>query len=291
MSGYLKRLAARSLGDSQSATVLPVVRSRSPIAEEDQRIGTPGFGRPGFGDASSLESTLDYTSAPATIPPLPLSSPTLNAGGDVVQRKAAGPAVTSEFVTPGPALRAGPPVDTRDVGKQATDLRASDLSPGSTLRIDTTAIGRDHATASERAGRSRGEIGEIAPDMQTPAAWPTGDSSRASRAYDVRIDEREMAAERSADDGPPRLKPSPRAMPSPALREPPSSEMLEAADRSEREPQLVIGRINVEVVPPAGEPKTSTQSRNGPLTAESVSVIGPLRRRVHSSLRLSLKHR
>ena len=288
MSGYLKRLATRSLADSQSATVLPLVRSRSPIADEDQRIGTPGFGGPGFENDASLDATLDDASTPAAIPSLQISRPTLDAGRAVVQRKAAGPAVTSEAGMPGPAFPAGPLIDTRPLRQQAS---ASDLSPASTFGIDTTTIARDHPTDSEQVGRSRGDIGEIAPDTQTRVAWSTGDSSRPSRAYFARVDEREMAAERPAEGALPRLEPSPRALWSPALREPPSSDADEAADLSEREPRVVIGRINVEVVPPAAEPKTSTQSRNGPLTAESVSVIGPLKRRVRTGLRLSLKHR
>lgn len=55
-------------------------------------------------------------------------------------------------------------------------------------------------------------------------------------------------------------------------------------------PRVVIGRVNVEVVPPSViQPSTATQP--GPLTAASVSVIGPLGDSASASRRLSLRYR
>lgn len=291
MNGYLKRLATRGLDDRGAAPVLPLVRSRSPIAEEDQRVGMPGFGRPTLGDTASIEGPLKDAGLAAGLPPLQNPSPTYSTGGGIVQRKPAGQSGTGKFGMPKSADPAGPLIVTPPVRKPAADIRAFDLSPVSKLRGDTMANGRNRATASQGSEQPRGDISEIAPNIRIRPGWSAGQRSRSSALYDGRVDEREIAAERPAEAGPPLLEPSPRAMPSPGLREPSSSRVLEAADRSEREPRVVIGRINVEVVPPAVEPKTSTQSRNGPLTAESVSVIGPLTRRVRSGLRLSLKHR
>jgi hypothetical protein len=96
---------------------------------------------------------------------------------------------------------------------------------------------------------------------------------------------------RSADSAPQLLEPSPRPIRSAQQRESIFSDAAESADTAAQGPRVVIGRINVEVVSTAPEPKASAPSRPGPLTAASVSVIGPLTRGVRSSLRLSLKHR
>jgi hypothetical protein len=56
-------------------------------------------------------------------------------------------------------------------------------------------------------------------------------------------------------------------------------------------PRVVIGRINVEVVPQSVPEATVAPSRSQPLTAASVSVIGPLGSGVSSNLRLSLRQR
>ena len=56
-------------------------------------------------------------------------------------------------------------------------------------------------------------------------------------------------------------------------------------------PRVVIGRINVEVVAPPAVEVPATPSRPGPVTAESVSVIGPLGGRVRSNVRFSLRQR
>jgi hypothetical protein len=291
LNGYLKRLATRSIGESQSAAVLPIVRSRSPIAEEDQRLGMPGFGRPNLEDSAPIHATVQDTGMAAGLPPIQNPSPTFSAGGGFVQRKAAFQVATSEFGLQESADTARPAIVASAADNPAAHIRASDRSPASTFRVDGPANGRNRATGSQGPEQPLGDISEIAPNIRIRPDWSAGERSRPSASYDARGDERGMATERPDEAGPSLLEPSPRAMPSAGLREPRSSEVFEAADRSEREPRVVIGRINVEVVPPAAELKTSTQSRSGPLTAESVSVIGPLTRGVRSGLRLSLRHR
>ena len=96
---------------------------------------------------------------------------------------------------------------------------------------------------------------------------------------------------RSAEADPPFLEPSPRAITLAQHRDAISPEAVESVGRPDQGPRVVIGRINVEVVPPPAEPKTSTASRPGPLTAASASVIGPLTGGIRSNLRLSLRHR
>jgi hypothetical protein len=56
-------------------------------------------------------------------------------------------------------------------------------------------------------------------------------------------------------------------------------------------PRLTIGSINVEVVPAAPEPAPAPPARQGPITAASVSVIGPLSPRVRANRHSSLRYR
>ena len=290
MSGYLKRLVTRGGSDSGAAGVLPVVRSRSPIAEHDQRVGIPGFGNPNFDPPTSIEPTLGDSGAAASLPDLQVPSATQigAAGRRLLQRKAESSAAANEQATPGDAAAAGQVISTRPATHASPDVGASAWSPSSALRLDTRPLLHDRATDSHQAEVSRRDAGEIAANARTRLA-----TSRAERlpAYDVNIDESAVGPERSARVTRPLLDPTPRTFTSRQLREPMSSDPLDRVDEREQEPRVVIGRINVEVVPPAAEPRTSTQSRNGPLTAESVSVIGPLTRHVQSGRRLSLKYR
>jgi hypothetical protein len=59
----------------------------------------------------------------------------------------------------------------------------------------------------------------------------------------------------------------------------------------DREPRIVIGRINVEVIPATPEPAKTEPARPKPLTAAAASVIGPLSNGVRSGRLLSLRYR
>jgi hypothetical protein len=286
LSGYLKRVASRGLG-AQAAPVVPLVRSRSPIAEEDQRVGMPGFVRPDLGNAESIEATLEDTGASAGLPSLMASPPLLTASG-VVQRKAAGTAIGGKFGMSGSA-DAGAVIGASPARKPHADIAPSNLSPESTLR-DSVVIDADQPTGLKQAQGLPGGIREIASDMRVDTELRRVEPLLPSRPNDVRAEE--QAGQRRAVEGDsPLLEPSPRATILQTPQESISSGLLEPAEKREREPRVVIGRINVEVVPPLAEPKTSAVSRPGPLTAESVSVIGTLTRSVRSSRRLSLKYR
>jgi hypothetical protein len=87
------------------------------------------------------------------------------------------------------------------------------------------------------------------------------------------------------------LRPNP---PSRTFAEPtgPSSEDAgKPVDRVDEGPHIVIGRINVDVVPPPATQASAAAPRPGPLTAASVSVIGSLGGGIRPNLRLSLRHR
>jgi hypothetical protein len=70
----------------------------------------------------------------------------------------------------------------------------------------------------------------------------------------------------------------------------PTGSSMPTADAGEG-PRIVIGQINVEVVSPPAAPQSTAAPRPGPLTAASVSVIGPLGGGIRHDLRLSLRHR
>lgn len=57
------------------------------------------------------------------------------------------------------------------------------------------------------------------------------------------------------------------------------------------EPRVIIGRINIEVVAPPSENVPKTRSLSNPVTANSVSVIGPLGSQVRPSVRFNLRQR
>src|SRR5262249_40763505 len=82
------------------------------------------------------------------------------------------------------------------------------------------------------------------------------------------------------------LEPLPRALDEPT----PGGTTTFSADAGEG-PRIVIGRINVEVVPPPAAQPSTAAPRPRPLTAASASVIGPLSGDIRPSLRLSLRHR
>ena len=83
------------------------------------------------------------------------------------------------------------------------------------------------------------------------------------------------------------LKPVPRLM-EPAPQPDATSDV---AGGIEENPRIVIGRINVEVIPPAAEVKTVESRPPRPITAESVSVIGSLARGIRENRRLHLRYR
>jgi hypothetical protein len=285
VSGYLKRLATRGLGEQGAAPVVPLVRSRSPIAEEDQRIGIPGFGTPDVGNVTSSD-----TWEASSFTPSQLSSRTpmaRSAGRGMLQRKATSHAGAREFSTPKFDM-ATPGIAIRDGGVTTADIGLSDQPATSKVRTRTTSLDNDQRNAFRQAGGMKPTVSKISPTPRAPAGL--GETRSPSPNYDYPVDEPESGQQRNGEAAPQRLEPLPRAVLVPEPH-PMSSADLDPTATHRQDPSVFIGRINVEVIQAAVEPKTSTASRPGPLTAASVSVIGPLTRDVRSDLRLSLRHR
>lgn len=128
--------------------------------------------------------------------------------------------------------------------------------------------------------------------VSTPVAVPSPGRSETQDVEQqiVRLDNIRSRSALQKRPGPlPVLEPSMRSLVD-RDEQPFAEAPIATLDRQEG-PQVVIGRINVEVVPQTAPEATVTPSRSGPLTAASVSVIGPLGGGVSSNLRLSLRQR
>jgi hypothetical protein len=282
MKGYLQRLLTSNERASGGA-LRPFVPSNSPIAELDQRVSIPGF------DAAGL------------IPHVPASLRDLGA--------ALLPAVQRDPAPRPSPERAAPPTGgglVRARGRQSTasvPLRAGTHS--STPRRDSAAgrattalppaapLHEPHSFAPSHPGNYSGRAG----DPGTPALASEASVRRPTRYLDADVPASPAFERRSGsapglraastfiEDG--RLEDAglrliPRAMADVLM----DGEELPRADG----PRLEIGTIQVEVVPPPrGELRAAPLAR--PLTAESVSQIGPLAARRRSNLRYALRQR
>jgi len=308
MSQYLQRLATRNLNGVGAMT--PMARSMSPIAEEDQRVGMHGFDDFQFGAATVTGGGLEDTTG---------------AAGDlsrIAQRKidnpiSAGKSAPRNFTNAGPRVigDAGPRVigDEGSTALSPAEIQFSNLEvprrhfyeralahderPDG--QIDEVVVSpHGEATGSRQSGGKRIVAGEITPNADPLAYWSASPRSTATSSYSVEggaegneIEASGSRLRRPSVASPQLLEPSPRTVTPHQQRESISPDDVTSSGETEPSPQVVIGSINVEVVSPPVEPKTSATSRPGPLTAESVSVIGPLSRGVRSNLRLSLRHR
>jgi hypothetical protein len=274
----------------------------SPIAEEDQRVGMHGFEDFQFGPAAVTGGGLEDTSGTAGdlsgMARRKINNP-ISAGKPAPKNSTdAGPRVVGDE-----ASTALSPAEIQfsdhDVPRRHFYERSPALVGRHDERIDEGVVSpHGQAAGSRQPVGKRIVAGEITPNADPPAYWSASPRSTATSSYSVESgvegDEIEASGSRlrrPSVTSPQLLEPLPRAITAPQQRESISPDDAASSDETEQGPRVVIGRINVEVVSPPAEPKTSTSSRPGPLTAESVSVIGPLSRGVRSNLRLSLRHR
>lgn len=335
MSDYLTRLAMRNREGEDLHPLRPFVRSTSPIAEHDQRVGMADPD-----DFERVGAPLDWEvhEVPREAGGKPMSQsppdivPTAGRGGETIQRKMAAPG-QREGSTPslGPSVspsdspflpqrpmgsiipasaretpmgdplapvgtvehqgRIGPPEARRGVtlAPPGADPPYEPLEPPglhyrlsrelSSISREMLDIGSEASIASQISSRESTGEEDTGSDLRTVL-------QEQGRTRPIAVRPRSM--HRPAEGDLPRLEPSTWAM---ANRLGASLSDASPDSPPEQEgPRIIIGRINVEVVPPPVEQATIAP-RPGPLTAASVSVIGPLGGGVRPNVRLSLRYR
>lgn len=352
MSGYLNRLVMRSQSLQTASTLRPFVRSTSPIAEQDQRLGVDGFDAAGASlpdtDSWALEESEPASSDSLSNGGRESSITIAKSSGDVadvtVQRKIAGPTVSSP---PPPAAPASttriPKLDgtPRAQAKPSISTPADPISQGASPQAPPAIPEQVELPGRPRELEPDAPVDSVVrqPQSQTTPLEPdtplvTSAPRPAVSAEPISADPtflkpqpvgqlsvvRDVSKKSEQVVVPPTMVPNRRrSEPEPSNRQPiepvvpnniysyvprpdrpvPRLEPLapregamefEAAS-APPSPAVVIGRINVEVVPQPPAVATAPAARSGPLTAASVSVIGPLRTGVRPNLRFSLRQR
>ena len=294
MSGYLRRLVTRS--DPSAQAIRPIVHSASPIAEEDQRVGLPGFdGLVTAGPAGSFETDPEDTFPPPgdlRSPAPPPVSGIIRGEGPILRRKPAGPIIAQSrpaVFQPGPAegKPAGnaPPTGNRfarEPGRQPPRPRPGTLSGSGAPWPDSDF----RETAPPPAGPAAAPAPAVVPSARLDSREEPGPRPR-NRAEIEAIKRR---PQRSPELDATPLQPVPRRAGAAEPGELISPDPVTSRVESEGSSRVVIGRLNVEVVPPTAEVQPAPAPARGPLTAESVSVIGSLGG-VRTNLRFRLRHR
>jgi hypothetical protein len=303
MSGYLMRLVTRT---PMGRSMQPFVRSTSPVAERDQRIGMTGFEGFELDDSTSAQGDSDagVEQGGALQPPMsPAITPTSDPSGAIMQRKVASPAASpvrpaSHPVPSSSAFRASMETsiqseEQRTDGIDAPSPSDSVPSSGPPMTDERLPARQTRAAPPSPPFSLKNATADFAwPVSSTDDGGVEAPSPDSSEAHD---------AERHLDQGAMRTQPDQQARKvSPSRLEPPARTFAEQIGQSpidasmpaagpDEGPRVFIGRINIEVVPPpATQPSTAAPR---PLTAASVSVIGPLGGGIPSNLRLSLRHR
>jgi hypothetical protein len=293
VSAYLSRLLARGRPADGTGSLQPFVRSRSPIAEHDQRIGIPGLEAIGTDGSSPDEARTEPMPPQRTMPePLPPVSITADRGsGEVTLRRKPDSPVS---MTAGLSVPTAVTHSTPGEGHHSTPgelhhrtlLRASSAGIGD--RIDTPVrVTRAFVVSPER---------DVAPNLeQSPAVTddfrpqpplPSEDGARSPLGSPVAVRRRSVRDTPEVDTAP-RLEPSPRIFPDPIE----TSVAAAGMARADAGPREVIDQGNVDGVPPPVSTETKAPARTGPLTAASVSVIGPLGGNLASRMAFGLRYR
>jgi hypothetical protein len=316
MSGYLSRLITRSHPSGEPQPLPPFVRSTSPIAEQDQRLGVAGFET---ADTAMLPQPeintggLTPTEGAPTVAP-PAITP---ADGVTIQRKQAGAAAGSQPSAPLKGINnlsyTAPKQETTDgFLVQSPQNRQPELEPNQESAL-TKAFQRP---VEPPPGPEPPPLISHQPLSPIPEMSPgvTGKNPGSDIEFKPVARGRETLDYPQTDPNPPGSpNPDPNLPGSPdivsvvpsenfptliPLEQPPEGlekPVVEASSAANEHqpaaPRVVIGRINVEVVPQKTPEATVSTAKPGPLTANSVSVIGPLRGRMPANLRLSLRQR
>ena len=292
MTGYLARLARRAEMTPVATGLRPFVRSASPIAEQDQRLMTPGVEL----DAPELGAS-EPTDAPG-LAPAGESAPMLTSPSTAtptVQRKAAVPGVAGVDTRP-PVT---PPGAEPSIARWTTELESQPQS-----------ISGKEPTFHTLGDAAQPEPAFLQPsDRLEPPLSPLRTSDKTlgvmvetalATQHDEPVQPGPHVAITSSRESPNEPAPaeSVSATPTdltPHVREPDAEPVLAVPQDADgtnagQTPRVVIGRINVEVTPPPPTEQPSAAPTK-PATAAAASLIGPLGGSVPSSLRLRLRHR
>jgi hypothetical protein len=242
------------------------------MAQDDQRLGMPGFeGTPLSGPLTDDEPERSMlTDSPSDSPP---RSPRPVAGYEGVIQRAA---LASAMPAPPPGnsmvdrkLQPGFPRETREVAaptnQQSSTAAIPEIHPAP-RQADATPAQHFELTAPPRIG--------------IPSAAELEYESSPARSRDS-VDDVET----------PLLEPAPQQIPAASALTSTGDEESASEAVEDRGPRIVIGRINVEVIPATPEPVKAEPARPKPLTAAAASVIGPLSTGVRSGRLLSLRYR
>ncbi len=324
MSGYLQRALSRGFGVVEASNALrPFVRSTSPIADMDQRIGLPNFDPLG----ASLVPQPQEVDGPGEgldrpVPPGDPSSPTaLERRASVFQAAsrqvasdesgpeaaAAGPrlegpaAATSERSTAGPVITGpidagaqqpsrGPLASARQEGRSPSVTDEPLRSPRNT---PVPGLARDVLPQTPVLPQAPGEgtsdpvpgDGYAAPGRPGPSGALSPDKAAGADRDAVHSSEY-----RSPPDNP--ILPKPLA----ALGHAPPVPMFRQVEdgpgtRTAAAPRVVIGEVNVEVVTPTAPGSQGRAPTRTPATAASVSQIGSLSSGLSARQRLAMRGR
>jgi hypothetical protein len=306
VSEYLTRLVTRARESDARQLLRPSVRSSSPIAAHDQRIGmtvAESFksvgappdsirsesatgslgefetaGRPGVEPGSGTGETTIQRNVTASA---------VGQAGTAPHTAAVGPAAGETLPSPG-STEAKTPLPELAVRSGADVRGAADenefnepLAPWDITRIEPSSnFPKMRAGGDEPPGSA---AGSTRPDTWSSGSLAIHDTIR--EASQVNVHTRSVRPESEIDS--PRLEPKMPVFIDGV--EPSAGDSAASPAAVDHGPRVVIGRIDVEVVPPAVQQGTSAP-RSGPLTAASVSVIGPLGG-IRPNMRLSLRYR
>jgi hypothetical protein len=307
VSEYLSRLATRARVSNERQLLRPFVRSTSPIAAHDQRIGmaaAEGFKTVGASPDQSRSGSAAGSLGEFQTAGRPDMEPANRMGETIVQRKMAVPSVGQA----GPSPRNAPagPAAACDASPSlaAMEVKSAVAEPatgsGADVRVAINKPGFSEPLAPQETARTRpksfpepSETGDEPPVFAAESAWTDsphsgswGKQAASREAGRVIVHTRSVRQKSPIDSA--GLEP---VQPAFVDRVKPSPEGYDGFSAgANKKPRIVIGRIDVEVVPPPASERVATSPRPRPLTAASASVIGPLGG-VRPNLRLSLRYR
>lgn len=305
MGSYLQRLVARAAPPRRSA-LEPFGRSASPLATFDQRLDGPEFdvGIEGPGFEASLGSAASTDPADQDS----LLRPDVAAAG----AGPAGAAVPDRPRNEAPDVTSGRTISTA-IG--ATRTSATDAAG---LVATTASLRRTPSTADDDPTPRPGSPGPSSLRPVVPSGVGAGRSTGGTTRSVTAAAEAQYAVETAPHfqrgvallDAPAGPGPTARAAAgsdatTPLIGDPPGFGLPTSwaiptgqiagqtyapgsamdADRPAAAPLLEIGSIEVEVVPPRAPAQPAATTHSGPVTAESISRIGPLGGRRRSRLR------